>query len=165
MRELLLELSVLVRIRHPNIVTFWGTAADFPVAQGGDLSMFPAVFTAARAAAYDNAVATMFADSYWRHGHGLGGVQASLTLAWSSSCASGAAFTRRCIKITANVCPSKRRCGTLLATMHAQCLHTLMFRREGAPGSSKHTADITRHRRLNGFLQQEICQRNARRGV
>ena len=32
MRELLLELSVLVRIRHPNIVTFWGTAADFPPA-------------------------------------------------------------------------------------------------------------------------------------
>lgn len=31
MRELLLELSVLVRIRHPNIVTFWGTAANFPV--------------------------------------------------------------------------------------------------------------------------------------
>mmetsp|Transcript_22767 Transcript_22767/g.53830 ORF Transcript_22767/g.53830 Transcript_22767/m.53830 type:complete len:463 (+) Transcript_22767:139-1527(+) len=30
MRELLLELSVLVRIRHPNVVTFWGTAADFP---------------------------------------------------------------------------------------------------------------------------------------
>jgi len=30
MRELLLELSVLVRIRHPNIVTFWGTAANFP---------------------------------------------------------------------------------------------------------------------------------------
>ena len=34
MRELLLELSVLVRIRHPNIVTFWGTAADFPFSQG-----------------------------------------------------------------------------------------------------------------------------------
>mmetsp|Transcript_33466 Transcript_33466/g.53893 ORF Transcript_33466/g.53893 Transcript_33466/m.53893 type:complete len:436 (-) Transcript_33466:293-1600(-) len=34
MRELLLELSVLVRIRHPNIVTFWGTAADFPLAPG-----------------------------------------------------------------------------------------------------------------------------------
>lgn len=30
-----LELSVLVRIRHPNIVTFWGTAADFPLAPGG----------------------------------------------------------------------------------------------------------------------------------
>lgn len=35
MRELLLELSVLVRIRHPNIVTFWGTAADFPSGGGG----------------------------------------------------------------------------------------------------------------------------------
>ena len=35
MRELLLELSVLVRIRHPNIVTFWGTAADFPATGGG----------------------------------------------------------------------------------------------------------------------------------
>jgi serine/threonine protein kinase len=35
MRELLLELSVLVRIRHPNIVTFWGTAADFPISSGG----------------------------------------------------------------------------------------------------------------------------------
>ena len=22
--------QVLVRIRHPNVVTFWGTAADFP---------------------------------------------------------------------------------------------------------------------------------------
>jgi len=30
MRELLLELSVLVRIRHPNIVTFWGTLCSFP---------------------------------------------------------------------------------------------------------------------------------------
>lgn len=35
MRELLLELSVLVRIRHPNVVTFWGTAADFPPTPGG----------------------------------------------------------------------------------------------------------------------------------
>jgi len=35
MRELLLELSVLVRIRHPNIVTFWGTAADFPQTPAG----------------------------------------------------------------------------------------------------------------------------------
>mmetsp|Transcript_26427 Transcript_26427/g.51506 ORF Transcript_26427/g.51506 Transcript_26427/m.51506 type:complete len:470 (+) Transcript_26427:207-1616(+) len=34
MRELLLELSVLVRIRHPNIVTFWGTAANFPTHPG-----------------------------------------------------------------------------------------------------------------------------------
>mmetsp|Transcript_5974 Transcript_5974/g.21056 ORF Transcript_5974/g.21056 Transcript_5974/m.21056 type:complete len:295 (+) Transcript_5974:794-1678(+) len=34
MRELLLELSVLVRIRHPNIVTFWGTAAEFPLTSG-----------------------------------------------------------------------------------------------------------------------------------
>uniref|UniRef100_A0A6U5VVR8 Protein kinase domain-containing protein n=1 Tax=Guillardia theta TaxID=55529 RepID=A0A6U5VVR8_GUITH len=30
MRELLLELRILVRIRHPNIVTFWGTATEFP---------------------------------------------------------------------------------------------------------------------------------------
>jgi len=34
MCELLLEMSVLVRIRHPNIVTFWGTAADFPLVPG-----------------------------------------------------------------------------------------------------------------------------------
>ena len=30
MRELLLELRVLVRVRHPNVVTFWGTATEFP---------------------------------------------------------------------------------------------------------------------------------------
>jgi serine/threonine protein kinase len=30
MRELLLELRVLVQIRHPNIVGYWGTALDFP---------------------------------------------------------------------------------------------------------------------------------------
>ena len=32
MRELLLELRVLVRVRHPNVVTFWGTATEFPSA-------------------------------------------------------------------------------------------------------------------------------------
>ncbi len=30
MRELLLELRVLVQIRHPNLVGYWGTALDFP---------------------------------------------------------------------------------------------------------------------------------------
>ena len=30
MRELLLELRILVQIRHPNVVGFWGTALDFP---------------------------------------------------------------------------------------------------------------------------------------
>ena len=30
LREMLLELTVLVRIRHPNVVTFWGTATHFP---------------------------------------------------------------------------------------------------------------------------------------
>jgi len=30
MREILLELRNLVQIRHPYIVTFWGTALDFP---------------------------------------------------------------------------------------------------------------------------------------
>jgi len=34
MRELLLELSILVRVRHPNVVTFWGTTAHFPRGQG-----------------------------------------------------------------------------------------------------------------------------------
>ena len=29
MRELLLELRILVQIRHPNIVGFWGTALEF----------------------------------------------------------------------------------------------------------------------------------------
>ncbi len=33
MRELLLELRVLVRIEHPNIVKFYGTATDFNKAQ------------------------------------------------------------------------------------------------------------------------------------
>jgi serine/threonine protein kinase len=33
MRELLLELRVLVRVRHPNVVTFWGTATEFPAAE------------------------------------------------------------------------------------------------------------------------------------
>ena len=33
MRELLLELRVLVRVRHPNVVTFWGTATEFPGAE------------------------------------------------------------------------------------------------------------------------------------
>ena len=33
MRELLLELRVLVRVRHPNVVTFWGTATEFPSAE------------------------------------------------------------------------------------------------------------------------------------
>ena len=32
LREMLLELTVLVRIRHPNVVTFWGTATHFPAA-------------------------------------------------------------------------------------------------------------------------------------
>ncbi|EKX50879.1 hypothetical protein GUITHDRAFT_134974 [Guillardia theta CCMP2712] len=34
MRELLLELSILVRVRHPNVVTFWGTTAHFPRGHG-----------------------------------------------------------------------------------------------------------------------------------
>jgi hypothetical protein len=33
MRELLLELRVLVRIEHPNIVKFYGTATDFNKSQ------------------------------------------------------------------------------------------------------------------------------------
>ena len=28
MREILLELTILVRLRHPNIVTFWGTSTE-----------------------------------------------------------------------------------------------------------------------------------------
>ena len=123
MRELLLELSVLVRIRHPNIVTFWGTAADFPVAQGGDFAISSANSTAAHASPYGYAVSTIFADSHWRCMRP--GLQASRTLAWSSSCAAEAAFTRRCIKITANAFPSRRKCGALLVTMHVQSLHTL----------------------------------------
>ena len=35
MRELLLELRVLTRISHPNIVHFYGTAADFVVLENG----------------------------------------------------------------------------------------------------------------------------------
>mmetsp|Transcript_26306 Transcript_26306/g.53658 ORF Transcript_26306/g.53658 Transcript_26306/m.53658 type:complete len:401 (-) Transcript_26306:220-1422(-) len=33
MRELLLELRVLVRVRHPHVVTFWGSAVQFPTAE------------------------------------------------------------------------------------------------------------------------------------
>ena len=39
MRELLLELRVLVQIRHPNLVGFWGTALDFPTTSSAHPSL------------------------------------------------------------------------------------------------------------------------------
>jgi serine/threonine protein kinase len=44
MRELLLELRVLVRVRHPNVVTFWGTATDFPEENDGRQAYLGLVF-------------------------------------------------------------------------------------------------------------------------
>jgi len=40
MRELLLELRVLVRIRHPNVVTFWGTATEFPASENSEVKPY-----------------------------------------------------------------------------------------------------------------------------
>jgi serine/threonine protein kinase len=44
MRQLLLELRVLVQIRHPNVVGFWGTALEFPGTSGSSQASLSMVF-------------------------------------------------------------------------------------------------------------------------